>query len=123
MHLDITRMKKLDVGNKVQLSGGYDYDPIYLKKPQASKRTGTIIQFIKGQNTMDAAVVKLDEIIYGEKLSGDIVVLELRQVGATWLDSKPIVHIELCDFIPENKPWKDRRQGEWVEAAATLAKV
>ena len=116
-------MKKINIGDKIELSGGYDYDPIYLKKPQASKRTGTIIQFIKGQNAEDATVVQLDEVIYGEKLSGNIVVLELRQVGTTWLDPKPIVHIELCDFIPENKSWKDRRQGEWVEAAATLKKL
>ena len=116
-------MKQLNIGDKIELTGGYDYDPIYLNKPSASKRAGEIIQFIKGQNTTDAIVVKLGVVISGEKLSGDIVVLELRQVGSNWLDQKPIVHIELCDFIPENKTWKDRRQGEWVEAAATFSKV
>jgi hypothetical protein len=114
--------KPLQVGDKIELSGGYDYDPLFLKNPPASKRTGTLIKFIAGQNETPAAVVKLDSKISGQKVSGDIVILELRQVGETWQEPTP-VHIELCDFMPENKPWKDRRQGEWVEAAASVTLV
>ncbi len=109
----------LKVGDKIELSGGYDYDPIYLRNPDAPKRTGTIIKFIKGQNEELAAVVKLDEIISGEEITGDIVVLELRHEGQTWQEPSP-VHIELCNFMPENITWKDRVQGEWVEAAASV---
>lgn len=109
----------LKAGDIIELSGGYDWDPIYLKNPPASYRQGTVVGFIKGQNKEPAAVIKLSEEISGEKITGDVVVLELRYVGQTWESPSP-VHIELCDFSPENKPWKDRRQGEWVEAAATL---
>lgn len=112
-------MKKLEIGDKIELFGGYDYEPLFLRNPPADKRTGHVISFIKGQNENDAAVVKLDNKITGEKITGDIVVLEPRYVGQTWNDPGP-VHIELCNFTPENKQWKERRQGEWIEAAATL---
>lgn len=111
--------RELKIGDKIELSGGYDWDPKYLKNPPDSKRMGEIIQFIKGQNNERAAVAKLNCVIKGEKISGDIVVLELRYVGQKWDNPTP-VHIELCDFIPEDKQWKDRKKGEWVEAAATV---
>ena len=120
MHLaDFKLTRPLQVGDKIELSGGYDYDPIYLKNPPATNRSGTVIQFIRGQNEEPAAVVKLDHKISGEKITGDIVVLELRHVGQTWQEPTP-VHIELCDFVPEDNAWKDRKQGEWVEAAASI---
>jgi hypothetical protein len=120
--VDFKLSKPLEVGDKIELSGGYDYDPLFLKNPPASKRSGTVIHFIIGQNETEAAVIKLDQKISGQKITGDIVVLELRHVGQTWQEPTP-VHIELCDFMPENKPWKDRKQGEWVEAAATVTLV
>ncbi len=120
MHLaDFNLTRPLQVGDKIELSGGYDYDPIYLKRPLATHRSGTVIKFIKGQNKEPAAVVKLDHKISGEKITGDIVVLQLRHAGQTWQEPTP-VHIELCDFMPEDKAWKDRKQGEWVEAAASV---
>ena len=120
--VDFKLAQPLQVGDKIELTGGYDYDPLFLKNPPASKRSGTVIQFIKGQNELPAAVVKLHQKFSGEKITGDIVVLELRHVGQTWQEPTP-VHIELCDFVPEDKTWKDRRQGEWVEAAATVTVV
>jgi hypothetical protein len=120
--VDFKLTRPLQVGDKIELSGGYDYDILYLKNPPASKRSGTVIQFIKGQNEEPAAVVKLDQKISGEKITGDIVVLELRHEGQTWQEPTP-VHIELCDFMPQDKTWKDRKQGEWVEAAATVTLV
>jgi hypothetical protein len=109
----------LQVGDKIELSGGYDYDPLFLKNPPGTKRTGTVIQFIKGQNDTPAAVVRLNEEITGKEITGDIAVLELRYEGQTWKDPSP-VHIELCDFLPKDTIWKDRKQGEWIEAAATV---
>lgn len=120
--VDFKLTQPLKVGDKIELSGGYNYDPLFLKNPPASKRSGTVIKFIKGQNESQAAVVKLDQVISGEKITGDIVVLELRYVGQTWQEPTP-VHIELCDFMPEDKTWKDRKQGEWIEAAATVKLV
>lgn len=109
----------LEIGNKIELFGGYEYDPLFLKDPSANKRTGTVINFIAGQNEGKATVVRLDNKITGDNISGDIAVLELRYINKTWDDPGP-VHIELCDFIPEDKPWKDRQHREWIEAAATL---
>lgn len=119
---DFKLTRPLQVGDRIELSGGYDYDPIYLKNPPATKRIGTVIQFIKGQDEELAAVVKLDQKISGKKITGDIVVLELRHVGQTWQEPTP-VHIELCDFMPEDKTWEDRKQGEWVEEAASIKLV
>jgi len=109
----------LKVGDSIELYGGYDYDPLYLKNPTANKRAGVVIQFIPGQNSTPAAVVRLSEKIKGDSISGNILVLELRYVGQTWTNPTP-VGIELCDFIPEKKSWKNRRQGEYIEAAATV---
>jgi hypothetical protein len=113
------KQKTLEISDRIELFGGYDYDPLFLKDPPADKRTGTVINFIAGQNKSKATVVRLDDRIKGNNISGDIAVLELRYGDQTWSDPSP-VHIELCDFVPEDKPWKDRRQGEWIEAAATL---
>ena len=66
--------KTLEIGNKIEHFGVYDYDPLFLKNPPSNKRTGTVINFIAGQNKSKAAVFKLDM----------------------------------------------RRQGEWIEAAATI---
>lgn len=116
---DLKLPRPLQVGDEIEISGGYYFNPIYLSNPPAPVRIGTVIQFIKGQNKEPAAVVQLNQKISGEKITGDIFVLELRLVGQTWQEPTP-VHIELCDFVPENKPWKDRKQGEWVEAAASI---
>ena len=65
------------------------------------------------------AVVRIDAPVEANGVSGDILVMELRWVGATW-KSGAVAHIELCDFEPEEKPWQDRRRGEWVESHATI---
>lgn len=109
----------LKIGDKIELYGGYDWDPLYLRDPLSSTRSGTVIQFIEGQNKNPAAIIKLDQKISGEIIMGDIVVLELRYEEQTW-DTPSPVHVELCDFMPEDKSWIERKQGEWVEGAASL---
>lgn len=83
---------------------------------------GAVAEFIPGQNQNPAAVVKLDNAITFDDTTGDIVVLELRYVGANWKE-KETVHIELCDFMPDAATWKTRKQGKWVESHATYAKL
>ena len=110
----------LAIGDRVRLGGGYEPDPAWL-----SGRTsvlGTVSQFIPGQNGSRAVVVQLDEPISGESLSGSTVVLQLRYVDAKW-EPTETVHVELCDFTPEPKVWKNRRQGEWIESHATYRLV
>ena len=82
----------------------------------------TITRFIHGQNESPAVVARLDAPISMDQITGQIVVLELRYKGAGW-DHANTVHIELCDFEPESKAWKDRKQGKWIESHATCEKV
>ncbi len=111
--------KKLQVGDQIELTGGYDDRPLYLKNPPASRRTGVVTKFIEGQNRDLAAVVKLDDVISGRTLTGNMLILELRYEDQSWATTGP-VHIELCKTGPTSRPWKERPKGEWIEAAASF---
>ncbi|HXU17785.1 MAG TPA: hypothetical protein VN708_21815 [Terriglobales bacterium] len=89
---------------------------------RAEVRKATITRFIPGQNDAPAVVAHLDAPISVGEVTGQVVVLELRYQGASW-DSANTVHIELCDFEPEGKTWKNRPQGEWIESHATYEKL
>jgi len=109
----------LKVNDKIEIYAGEDIDPLFLRNPPANSRTGKVIKFIPGQNRRKAAVVHLDGIISGNKITGKYLVLELRYAGQSWRTEGP-VHLELCDFEPENKKWKHRKQGEWIESHAAF---
>ena len=108
----------MKAGNTVKLSGGYDCEPAWL--PHVEHVIGEVIKFIPGQNSEPAAVIKLPSPITVESCTGNILVLELRHEGAKWVE-EGVVHIELCDFMPDDIRWQDRKQGLWVEAAASYA--
>ena len=108
----------MKVGDTIKLYGGYDYEPEWLGK--GGHQLATVIKFIPGQDSEPAAVVKLSQPIAVDSVTGEVLVLELRHEGAKWL-KKGTVHIELCNFMPEDTRWQDRRQGLWVEAAASYA--
>lgn len=110
----------LTIGERLRLSGGYGPNPAWLSGKASV--IGTLTEFIPGQNETPALVVQLDEPIIGESTSGSTIVLELRHADAKW-EPAGTVHVELCDFVPEPKAWKDRRQGEWVESHATYQMV
>jgi len=112
--------EKLKIGDRIQIGGGYDMEPKWLNEKE--NYTGVVKAFIPGQSESLAAVVELDEDIKFDDIVGNMIVLELRYVGAKWKKSE-IVHVELCDFIPEEKSWKDRRQGKWVESHALYKKI
>ena len=82
----------------------------------------TITRFIPGQNDALAVVAHLEAPVSIDQATGQVVVLELRYKGATWGEANT-VHVELCDFEPESKTWKDRRQGKWIESHATCEKL
>ena len=96
------------VGDRVRISGGYDVEPVWLHGELFY--TGTICSFIPGQNSTPALVVELDHPIKVDAVTGRTVVLELRYEDAVWTEEN-VVHVELCDFVPEAKPWQHRRQG------------
>lgn len=81
---------------------------------------GQIEKFISGQKDAMAAVVRFDQPVVTDGLIADYAVLELRYEGATWSGSRETVHVELCDFVPDDTRWQDRRQGRWVESHATI---
>lgn len=110
---------ELKPNDRVWLSGGYEDTRWLCGKTGYS---GIVMTFIPGQNKEPAAVIRLDEKIDFEGASGDVLVLELRWTGSTW-DDQGVVHVELCDFIPEHKTWKDRKQGKWVESHASYRKI
>ena len=107
----------LEQGDRVFVSGGYDPDPQWLGGRDGF--AGTIERFIPGQNQEPAAVIRTDSPVSASGVTGNVLVMELRWVGATWR-SGAVAHVELCDFEPDAKPWQNRRQGEWVESHASI---
>ena len=118
--IDLGLTGALKVNDRIWLSGGYDPEPKWLGHSQGYY--GTVESFIPGQNRESAVMVKLDNKITVENTTGDILIMELRWEGAKWGD-KGFVHLELCDFVPDRKPWKDRKQGKWIESHASYKKI
>jgi len=116
--------QRLDVDDRLRVFGGYDMDPAWLA-PAPNGYVGAVIGFLPGHNEQPAALVELDEEAVIPELRdlgpvrGRYLVLELGHEGSDWSTPRPRTHVELCDFRPEAKPWKDRRQGAWVESHAT----
>jgi len=107
----------LEKGDRVFVYGGYDNKPEWLSG--RAGYSGTIERFIPGQNDTPAAVIRTDDPVTANGVTGNILVMQLRWVGATWR-SGAVAHIELCDFEPKSVRWEDRRQGEWVESHARI---
>ena len=66
--------------------------------------TGTLINFIPRGDDVLAAVVRTDEEIIFETVRGNIVIMQLRYVGAEWgggRDMDRIVGAELCPSGPQ----------------------
>ncbi len=104
-------------GDRVFVTGGYDVEPAWLGG--GGGFSGTLERFIPGQNELPAAVVRTSEGLSAEGATGNVLVLELRYEGASWV-AGATVHVELCDFEPEAAAWASRRQGTWVESHATV---
>jgi hypothetical protein len=111
---------KLQTGDRIRVGGGYDMDPAWPCGRESC--CATVKAFIPGQNESPAVVVELDEAVTFEGVRGKYLVLELRYSGAEWKDTET-VHVELCDFEPQAKAWRYRRQGKWVESHATYRKL
>ena len=120
-------MPDLKVGDRVIVGGGYDFEASWLAA-NPDGYSGRVAAFIPGQNEQLAAVVELDQTlvlsngagaVQGREVRGDFLVLELGHVGTDWSTPSPRIHVELCDFAPEEASWANRRQGAWVESHAT----
>ena len=106
------------VGDRVFLSGAYDH-PGWLQGGPGY--AGTLERFIPGHNEGDSsAVVRLDAALTLEGVTGFYVVLDLRYVGVSWEADEVIGSVELCAFVPEALPVRERRRGTWVQTHATI---
>jgi hypothetical protein len=108
----------MTAGDRVFLSGGYDVDPSWLCGRRGYR--GVIERIIPGQLGTTAAVVRLDEPIEVDGISGQYLVMQPRVIREKWAGPSVIALAELCDFAPEAVAWKKRRQGRWVESHATI---
>ena len=103
------------------MSGGYESRPTWMGGKQSFD--GTIVRFVPGTHEPRAAVVRLDapisltDVRNGKTVAGDVLILELRFLGAQWKDSET-VQIELRNSLPERKPATERSHGLWVESHA-----
>lgn len=111
---------RLREGDRIRLYGGYNVEPKWLGGKKAC--FGRCLGFIAGQGKQPAALVELDEALTFDSTSGKYVVLELRYTGSRW-GKRENVHIELCNFVPEDRAWKDRKRGEWIESHASYQVV
>jgi hypothetical protein len=121
--------RALQAGDRIWVGGGYDYEVEWMAAARgAFGYPGTVVEFVPGQNQPHAAVIELDEELVlpdgagesrGRELRGKFLVLELGHVGTDWATPRPRIHVELCDFHPDPKPWSERRKGTWVESHAT----
>lgn len=114
--LPVLPWNKLRVGQRVRLSGGHSLDPTWLAGRK--EILGRVNSFIPGQNRQSAVLVDLDEPLEFDGMRGEVVVLDLRFVGARWRRHE-IVGIELCDFRPEPKAVLDRRHCKRIESHAS----
>ena len=118
----------LEVGSRIRLFGGYDFEPQWLTGREDI--LATVTRWIPGQNSLPACVVHLDEsltasgLVRGKRqtITGSIAVLELRYTGSPWVASGT-VQVELCDFEPDEAPWPKRNIGAWVESHASYEGV
>jgi hypothetical protein len=81
---------------------------------------GVLERFVAGQNDVLAAVVKLDEPIDVDGITGRYLQLDLRYVGGTWDEPIAVASAELCDFLPDDRAWRERPRGHGIESHATL---
>lgn len=120
MHRGMRKPDSLEIGDLVRLSGGYHFEPEWLAGMESVR--GSVVAFLPGQNENPAAVIKLDELLSYKNLTDSIAVLELRYADATWGENQ-VVQVELCDFMPEQTPWPNRRKGRWTESHATCTRI
>ena len=107
--------RRLRIGDRVQLEGGYDMEPKWLNGQSAY--FGECIGFIPGENGHSAAVICLDEPIKFDAVVGPYLVLRLRYVGARWAKQET-VHLELFTVPPTTLQGTSAR-GVWIESHAS----
>jgi len=112
----------VEIGDILLVSGGYDYDPKWLKGREGC--IGTVVRFLwEGNDRRGKLVLDLGEDFHTCEFSGRYLVLFQRCKGSAWED-KGVVHVVVGNSIPSDVKSigvaSDPRDGfKWVEAAAS----
>ena len=112
----------VEIGDKLLVTGGYDYDPRWLKGSDGC--IGTVIRFLwEGGERQRKLVLDLGEDFHTCEFSGRYLILFLRHSGSRWED-EGVVHVVVGNSIPKDVEnigvASDPKSGfKWVEAAAS----
>jgi hypothetical protein len=112
--------KRLRVGDRVRLFGGYEAEPRWLGGE--TERRGRVVAFLAKEGAEPAAVVELDTPIQVDEHRGSLAILHLRYSEARWA-RREVVHIELSDAMPEQEGSLTRPLGQWVESHASYEAI
>lgn len=116
--LSLFKQRRLQIGDRLRLFGGYSMPPEWLNGKEAYY--GKVIKFIPGLYKKEDAVVQIDEELSFMGSRGKILVLTLRYKGANWKKSE-IVHLHLFENIPQDDIWhnNDNWQKNHIESHAS----
>jgi len=112
----------VEIGDKLQVTGGYDYNPIWLKGRDSC--VGTVIRFLwEGDIRKRKLVLDLGEDLHTCEFSGRYLILFLRDSGSNW-ENEGVVHVVVGNCVPKDVlsigVASDPDSGfKWVEAAAS----
>jgi len=112
----------VEIGDKLLVTGGYDYDPNWLKGKEGC--VGKVIRFLwEGEERNKKLVLDLGEEFHTCEFSGRYLILFLRDPGSNWEDTG-VVHVVVGNSIPKDVlnigVASDPKSGfKWVEAAAS----
>jgi len=112
----------VEIGDKLLVTGGYDYNPKWLRGRDGC--VGTVIRFLRqGIVRRRKLVLDLGENFQTCEFSGRYLILFLRDEGAAWED-EGVVQIVVGNSIPKDVQSigvaSDPDSGfKWIEAAAS----
>ena len=112
----------VEIGDRLEVTGGYDYDPKWLKGKEGC--VGTVVGFLwEGEDRRQKLVLDLGEDFHTCEFKGRYLVLFLRNPGSQWED-EGVVHVVVGSSIPKDVEsigvTSDPKSGfKWVEAAAS----
>jgi hypothetical protein len=112
----------VEIGDKLLVTGGYDYNPKWLKDRDGC--VGTVIRFLwEGNDRNQKLVLDLGEDFHTCEFSGRYLILFLRDPRTNWED-RGVVHVVVGNSIPKDVQSigvaSDPSSGfKWIEAAAS----
>jgi len=105
-----TSVRKLKIGDRIELLGGRGVDPAWLAGQ--SCLTGTIRAFLPRRRGKPSAVVVVHQLHEAIRFDGYFAELELSHPGAKWHE-RNTVDVKLCTVMPRPRS-RASRQGVWA---------